>query len=235
LPQKHWAAKGINAAFAPIDEIERYPAAANAQPDSPVVNLSNRRASMPNWSVCRCPTRRALSIAGAPTEAPPTGPTTESTEPRKRELSSMSSTDFHPTQLSAKPRPWLGCRRVSALIGVAAAVAMGALSVACSSPSTTAPTTTTTTTTTPSSTAASSGGGDSHGGHHDSGGGPGVVTNTETDTQTSTETDTATSVQTSTETDTATSVQTSTQTVTVTPSHGPGNDNSHNQNRQGGQ
>jgi hypothetical protein len=118
-------------------------------------------------------------------------------------------------------------RRWAAVTGIATAVLMGGLSVACSSPGTSTPTTTTTTTTT------------SHHSEHSSGGGgggapepvqtetvaPGTVTNTETDIQTT--------VATSVETTVATSVVTATSTVTVAPTRqqnrdfGPGTNGQH--------
>jgi hypothetical protein len=123
-------------------------------------------------------------------------------------------------------------RRWAAVTGIATAVLMGGLSVACSSTGTTPPTTTTTTTTTPTTTTTTG-----HHGEHSSGGGgggapapvqtetvaPGTVTNTETDIQTT--------VATSVETTVATSVETST--VTVMPTHqqnrdfGPGTTGQH--------
>ena len=110
--------------------------------------------------------------------------------------------------------------RASLTVGITA-VAVGVLSVACSSNGTPAPTTTTTTTTTRSTSAAASGGG--HHEKHESSGGSGggaVQAPAETDTVTvapSTVTNTETDVQTTVQTSVQTSVATETQTVTATP------------------
>src|SRR4030088_2425046 len=120
--------------------------------------------------------------------------------------SPMTTTDVRFAQRPAQPHPWRGYRRVSALVGIAAAIAMVSVSAACGSNSKTGPTTTTTTTTTTtSSTASSGGGGGPQGGHgpHKSGGEAPVVTGAP-DTVTNTETQIQTSIQTSVETDTQT-------------------------------
>src|SRR5271166_1613897 len=133
----------------------------------------------------------------------------------------MTRTDVEPRP-SQRATVGRGCRGLSALVGLTAALALGPLAVACSSNSKPTPTTTTTTTT----SAASSGG--AHRSHGGGGGGapaapgaPSTVTDTatQTDTQTATQTDTQTATQTDTQTATQTSTQTSTQTVTVTPSY----------------
>ena|SRR5271165_3298486 len=157
----------------------------------------------------------------------------------------MTSADVETEKPSHQASRWNSCRRVSAVIGLSAAIAMGPLAVACGSNGTKAPTTTTitSTTTAATTTSAAAAGGSHHA--HGSGGapaapppanaGPSTVTATQTqiDTQaaiqtsTQTQIDTQTVVQTSTQTqiDTQTAIQTptqtATQTVTVTASQPP--------------
>ena len=125
----------------------------------------------------------------------------------------MTRTDVEPRP-SQRATVGRGCRGLSALVGLTAALALGPLAVACSSNSKPTPTTTTTTTT----SAASSGGAHrSHGGG--GGGAPAAPGAPSTVTDTATQTDTQTATQTDTQTATQTSTQTSTQTVTFTPSY----------------
>lgn len=110
-------------------------------------------------------------------------------------------------------------KRVSFTVGIAT-VAVGMLSVACSSTETPAPTSTTTTTTTTTSSASH------HDKHESSGGGGGAPVQTETvapSTVTNTETDVQTTVQ--------TSVATETQTVTATPTWQQRDPNGRSDNR----
>ena len=111
-------------------------------------------------------------------------------------------------------------KRASFTVGIAT-VAVGMLSVACSSTGTPAPTSTTTTTTTTTTSSASH-----HDKHESSGGGGAAPVQTETvapSTVTNTETDVQTTVQ--------TSVATEKQTVTATPTWQQRDPNGRSDNR----
>src|SRR5271165_1378257 len=76
----------------------------------------------------------------------------------------MTSADVETEKPSHQASRWNSCRRVSAVIGLSAAIAMGPLAVACGSNGTKAPTTTTitSTTTAATTTSAAAAGGSQH-------------------------------------------------------------------------